>query len=187
MYLDSEICKVARKYRRRCDCNDPYRLASDLGIIVMYEDLGDPSGNKAMTYCNSRIFIIILNYNLPEVVQAFILYHEIGHYALHKDYFKKPHIEKDVYGNQQKETEANKFAAEMILDDDEILEEIQESGYTFYQIASLHKVPFEILAYKFMLLEEKGYDIPPIPEYPSSDFLTGDLGMDENWNDHYCD
>lgn len=187
MYLDNEICRIARKYRRRYDCSNPFRLADELRIIVMFEDLGDPSGNKAMTYCNNRVAIIILNSNLPEVVQVFILYHEIGHYALHKDYFKEPHFEKDVYGNQQKEIEANQFAAELLLDDDEILEEIQESGYTFYQIASIHKVPCELLAYKLMMLEEKGYDVPPIPEYPSSNFLAGNLGMDENWNDHYCE
>ncbi len=183
MRMNHEIYKIVGTYRCRYDCSNAFRLADDLRIVVMKENLGNTTGNKAMTYCHNRITIILLNSNLPEVIQDFVLYHEIGHYALHRDYFQSPHFERDVYGNRQMEIEANQFAAEILLNDDEILQEIFESGYTFYQLASIHRITPELLAYKFMLLSEKGYKVSPVPEYPPSDFLTGTLGMDEGWNE----
>ena len=69
----------------------------------------------------------------------------------------------------------------------EILEALYDNEYTQYQIASMFHVPYELLAYKIMLLEHKGYNVPKLPEIPKSNFLSSSLGMNSDWECYYTD
>ena len=57
-------------------------------------------------------------------------------------------------GSSLEEDEANFFAAELLLEDSEVLELLSE--YSFFETAKQLYVPAALLDYKFSLLHEKG-------------------------------
>ena len=46
-----------------------------------------------------------------------------------------------------------------------------------FQIAAVHHVPYDFLAYKLQMMEEEGYPVPELPAEPDSRCLGGDLGL----------
>ena len=188
MYRYNEIIESVRKLKKKYQTNDVYEITENLKINIWEKDFGtDKDSIKALTFKNVRIAYIVLNSNLPEIIKVFIIAHELGHYVLHIDDFSKAHVEKSFFGNQQMEIEANIFAAELLINDEEVLETFYNNEYTQYQIASMFNVPYELLAYKIMLLKHKGYTVPKLPEIPKSNFLSGSLGMDADWECYYVD
>ena len=74
--------------------------------------------------------------------------------------------------------EIKRFAAELLLGDSaSFYREMQDSDYTLFQIAAVHHVPYDFLAYKLQMMEEEGYPVPELPAEPDSRCLGGDLGL----------
>ena len=63
----------------------------------------------------------------------------------------------------QKEYEANLFAAEFLMTDRDVLERLN-ADVSFFNAAALLRVPPELLDFKFRVLKRKGYKVvdPPI-------------------------
>lgn len=77
------------------------------------------------------------------------------------------------------EHEANLFAAELLLDDEEVLEELKY--LSFFQVAKYLEVPAALLDYKLLSMRAKGFKIRTM-DYRNSQFLKEDLGAyDEIW------
>lgn len=97
--------------------NDPFRLAKALGIIVMYENLGNILGYYSRTY---RYKVIHINENSSENLQMFTCGHELGHAILHPD-TNTSFLKSNTYFSTDKiEYEANRFALELLLNDNPI-------------------------------------------------------------------
>ena len=77
------------------------------------------------------------------------------------------------------EDEANFFAAELLLEDSEVLELLSE--YSFFETAKQLYVTAALLDYKFSLLHEKGELVNPM-YIQQSDFLKYDLGDYDDTN-----
>ena len=75
------------------------------------------------------------------------------------------------------ENEANFFAAELLLEDGEVLECLSE--HTFFETAKMLYVPAALLDYKFSLLHEKG-ELVNSMYIRKADFLKGDLHAYDN-------
>lgn len=93
---------------------DPYKIAKQLGIIVLEENLGSING-----YFNEVLGhkFIHINENLPDHLKRFTAAHELGHAILHPNFnhfFLKnyTHFNIDKY-----EKEANDFAILLICDE----------------------------------------------------------------------
>ena len=70
------VNKVKAKYQE----SDPYRLAAAMHIIVKKLPLGtDPNCCKGFCMRECRKTCIVINCDLPEIIQQIILIHEIGH------------------------------------------------------------------------------------------------------------
>ena len=75
------VSKVKTKYQE----SDPYRLAAAMHIIVKKLPLGtDPNCCKGFCMRECRKTCIVINCDLPEIIQQIILIHEIGHALLHQ-------------------------------------------------------------------------------------------------------
>lgn len=75
------VNKVKAKYQE----SDPYRLAAAMHIIVKKLPLGtDPNCCKGFCMRECRKTCIVINSDLPEIIQQIILIHEIGHALLHQ-------------------------------------------------------------------------------------------------------
>lgn len=76
-------------------------------------------------------------------------------------------------GGSQEEDEANFFAAELLLEDEKVLECLSE--HSFFETSKILYVPAALLDYKFSLLHEKGELVNPM-YIRKSGFLKDDLG-----------
>ena len=109
---------------------------------------------------------------MPEEVQRIILAHEIGHAVLHKEQLANLKAFHDfaLYDTATRyEYEANLFAAELLLDDEEVIGKLNEDSFFFGAARELY-VPPELLDFKFRILKTKGLTLDS-PITARGDFL----------------
>ena len=168
----AEICKTVEKLKRKYDESDPFRLCRDMGIILLQQHLGtDPDSVKGFFLENKRIRTITVNADLPLIIQKIIVAHELGHATLHRNSGAYAFHEVTLYDSVSVcEKEANLFAAEFLLNDDEVLEALNKDS-TFFTAAAELMVPAELLDFKFRVLKWKGYKVMESPVTARSNFL----------------
>ena len=160
------IIRRADALVRSTGTRDPERIAEALGIIVMDVNFEKQKGLYKVILRNRFIFI---KSDLSEVMRRIVLLHEIGHDQLHRhlaDVFQEFQIF-DMSRNVM-EYEANLFAAQIALPDEEILEYIR-SGYDAAQIAMATASDINLVALKVSELSRRGYTVRDVDH--RSDFL----------------
>ena len=130
---------LCRKYKTR----NPYTLASELGIIVQYGEKMDKV--RGFYLYDSGIKLICLGNNLPNCTERFVLSHEIGHAILHKQ-SSAPFLQSTFLSVDKMEREANKFAVELIITDEDLQEHWE---YTIEEWAMYYGLPREIIELRF--------------------------------------
>ena len=152
-----EIVKKANKIVRLCGTRDPYRIARERDIEIVPCNFNRQRGAYKVIQRNRFIFI---NENLHLTMKRIVLYHELGHDALHRTEatklggFKEFNIF-DMTDNRM-EYEANVFASQLELDDDEFLEYV-ERGYDVQQIARAMHSDINLIALKADTMISQGY------------------------------
>lgn len=163
------LSKVGSDLVRRCGTRDPFRIAQELGIEVLFcDDFGPLKGMYRVIKRNRFIFI---NKDLSPRMQTIVCAHEIGHDQLHRNMATNDAIQEFMLYDMatKPEYEANIVAAEILLDTDELLEHVYEYGYTSEQIARAMHTDINLVALKIAHLAETGYDLRRIEH--RSDFL----------------
>ena len=153
----SEIVRKANHLVKECGTRDPNRIARELGIEVMPCDFKRQKGAYKVILRNRFIFI---KQDLHPVMSNIVMLHEIGHDILHQSEaiaaggFK----EFNIFNMQdiRMEYEANIFASQVALDDDEFLE-LCEKGYDIQQIARALRSDINLVALKSDTLISQGY------------------------------
>ena len=130
---------LCRKYKTR----NPYTLASELGILVQYGEKMDKV--RGFYLYDSGIKLICLGNNLPNCTERFVLSHEIGHAILHKQ-SSAPFLQSTFLSVDKMEREANKFAVELIITDEDLQEHWE---YTIDEWAMYYGLPREIIELRF--------------------------------------
>lgn len=154
MRTAAHIISVVEKLVRKYDTRDPYELCRLLGIKVHYHDMQKKL--KGFFYYQSRQKNIVIDSNVNEVLERILIAHELGHAILHtKIAMMRGFHEMEMFDSSSaEEDEANFFAAELLLEDQTVLECLSE--YSFFETARKLYVPAALLDYKFSLLHEKG-------------------------------
>ena len=167
-YIIETVDKLVRKYHTR----DPYELCQLLGIKIHYYDLQKKL--KGFFFYQSRQKNIVIDNNVNKILERILVAHELGHAVLHtKIAMMRGFQEMEVFDDKStEENEANFFAAELLLEDEEVLECLSE--HAFFETAKMLYVPAALLDYKFSLLYEKGQLVNPM-YIRKSDFLKEDL------------
>lgn len=120
--------------------NDPFEIASQKNILVLFEELGDIFG-----YFNTykRIPMIHINNILSEQDQRFTCAHELGHRIMHPK-VNTPFLRKNTLLSVERiEREANQFAVELLMPDF-LLQDIQYTALTFHKASLAFGVPLEL-------------------------------------------
>ena len=120
------IIKRANQTLKRAGSRQPERIAKALGITIMEAPFVKQKGVYKVIERNRYIFI---KADLPPVTRNIVILHEIGHDVLHRKYAAQ-FQEFNIFdmANNRMEYEANLFASQISLPDDEILDYIYE-GY----------------------------------------------------------
>lgn len=172
-HIIETVDKLVRKYHTR----DPYELCQLLGIKIHYYNLQKKL--KGFFYYQSRQKNIVIDHNVNGILERILVAHELGHAVLHtKIAMMHGFQEMEVFDDRSsEENEANFFAAELLLEDEEVLECLSE--HTFFETAKMLYVPAALLDYKFSLLHEKG-ELVNSMYIRKADFLKGDLHAYDN-------
>ena len=175
MYMTKEVIYMLRdkiydftnKIKKQFRTNDPYQLAKYLGIDVAYKHFGNLKGMYTVV---NRCSYIYLHDELDEATEKLVLTHELGHHFFHKDLAEMGLQEYSLYDMTSKpEMEANIFAANMLISDDDILF-FATQDYTSEQAASELSVPNQLVQIKLMDMNRRGYDFK-LSIIPRADFL----------------
>ena len=163
------IAKSVRKLVRKHETRNPFALCRALGVKIMYMDLD--LALKAYYFTHSRCYRIVLNNSIDEALQRVLVAHELGHHLEHRRYAQVNSFQEfAVYEtNIPMEYEANLYAAELLISDEDVTELLAEEA-SFLQVARALQVPPELLDFKFRMLNAKGYRLTPL-YLGQSDFL----------------
>lgn len=155
--LDDDIYRLTEDIRQKCGSRDPYEIAQSLGIMVRYS-------NEFKTLCGLYAIIgqkrvIILNDNLSESRRKIILAHEIGHDQLHRDLAENTALQDFMLYDMsaRPEYEANMFAADLLLSDEDVWELASCYGYALEQIAAGLNTDTKLVGLKTDSMKRRGY------------------------------
>ncbi len=148
-----EIREKAKNLRTYAS-GGPEDICRALDISLHYMDLHKKI--KAYYFCQSRIHNIVVDSNTVDVFRQVLIAHELGHYSLHrKTAMMKGFEELEVLEKRDSrpmETEANLFAAELLISDEGVLSLLRE--HTFFETAAILNVPAALLDFKFAVLQK---------------------------------
>ncbi len=127
------VCALAADLAARYGTRDPFRICDGEGITVLpREDLMRQKGAFALV-AGERF--IIVNGNLSGEMQRIVCAHELGHALMHAREGRRFFPDLSLFDTaDRREREANAFAAELLLDGEEIWDLARE-GQDAVQIA----------------------------------------------------
>lgn len=180
--IDSlKIYRKAHSLSCRFGTSDPETLAESLGITVFSSLNTDLLLGMYVYKWKTRM--IFLNGNLEDHVRKCVIAHELGHDQLHR-FEAKDGTMQECYSlfkmANRMEYEANAFAAHLILDTQETLDDIHQ-GATVDEIAQKAGVDINLVLIKATERSKLGYDLRT-PQEADGSFLknlTPEYGTNE--------
>ncbi len=136
------VKNLVKKYGTR----DPFLLASCLNLNVKFLEYSDNTKGYYIKVKKNKF--ILINSNLTEDEKRVVLAHEIGHAVMHSS--KEIHFlrENTLFPKGRHENEANKFAAELLIDLNSI-DKCYIEELSLEQLARFMMVPKELIELKF--------------------------------------
>ena len=128
MDIKARVDKLVRKYKTR----DPFEMIKGMNVILVLYPL---EGVRGFYQYFQRNNIIYIDETLSDHDKSFVLAHELGHMMLHK---KSNAIFMDTrtqFKTSRYETEADKFAMELLISDDSLSE---YNEYTIDQLSLVY-------------------------------------------------
>ena len=158
---------------------DPFEIVKAMGILLLFQGMG-----RAKSACKGFFMTqdgqpsITINSDLPKMIQKIICAHELGHAVLHSQNPGMVSFHDFALFDtaSMTEYEANLFAAELLMKDEDVLELLNDD-ISFFSVASTLRVPPELLDFKFRVLKRKGYQFIDPPLQAGSKFLR-DIEVD---------
>lgn len=161
----------AERIRRKYGTSDPFELIDASGVNLMLKSgLGKIKG---FYYVVFRERYVVVNADLDEQEQTIVAAHELGHDRLHRRWAASaPLRDTSLYiETDRTEYEANVFAAELLIDDDDVVSCLEETD-DFFGMCSLLGYPPAFVAFKLREMTRRGYGMR-LPVLPDSRFLKG--------------
>lgn len=152
-----EAVQKADRLVRRYETRDPGQLAREMDVTIMPRPFVKQKGvYKVIERCR----FIFIKADLEPVMYKIVLLHELGHDVLHRNEAVRAggFQEFNIFdmSDRRMEYEANIFAAQISLPDEEILEYILR-GDDVEQIAKLMHSDINLVALKVAELNQRGY------------------------------
>ena len=113
--MDSKA--LAARLSKKYDTRDPFRLADEMGFIVVFVPL---VGMRGFQQRIKRQNIIYINNELDERQQALVCGHEMGHHFMHRGMNRIFMNLNTQFVTQKFENEANLFSLELIFTDEDL-------------------------------------------------------------------
>ncbi len=159
--MNEMIFDQAQRCRKRFHTSDPFELLESMGVVLVYSLKYPHNGLRGYCTVMNRTKYVVINANQPWEEQRVVAGHEAGHLILHKTLLKTGAMsDLDVYHvKSQLERQANFFAADFLIEDDEALEVIHSEDKDFFDTAKELLIPAPFLAFKLYSMIRRGYNM----------------------------
>lgn len=148
------IIDEARRVKSEYGGKDIFETAENSGAKLWFRPLGSLKG---FYICENGLRYIVINEQLSRSLARVVCAHELGHDILHREFSADGIRENTLFLSSNKtEREANLFAAEILLSDEDVLSELRyntEIDALAYEL----DVPKELVMLKLELLNYAGY------------------------------
>lgn len=124
------------------DTRDPFRIAAEYDIHILYEELRKNLGYFSNLF---RIKTIRINNHADPFLQPFICAHELGHALLHPHAGTHAFNRNSFIANCKIEKEANQFAVELLFPDELIA---GHPEIDIYNLARTFGIPYQLVYLK---------------------------------------
>ena len=172
--MDSRVFSIPRRLIIEHNTRNPFRIAESLNIFVRFINTKKQKG-----FCTNILnnYFLYINENLSPQMQKMTCAHELGHILLHKDqlgrdktgHFRKI-VEMELFDiTNQTEYEANLFASNLLIDDEQLKHMLYE-GKDIVTIAQSLEVNVNLLAIKLAEMQKEGLAIH-VPFTPDRRFM----------------
>lgn len=146
MNIEDIVNKTVRIHGTR----NPFIIAKEKGIKILYEELGSINGYYNTVF---RQKIIHINDCLSEEQKLLTASHELGHATIHPK-LNTPFLREYTHLSVNKyEIEANRFAVLLMITEEDLLNFARE-GYTISQMASIFGVCEELIRLRLSLMKK---------------------------------
>ncbi len=137
---------------------NPFDIAVSLGIQIIYSD--ELNRLKGLYRVIKRNRFIILNGKNPASINTIVMAHEIGHDQFHRSFAGNNTLKEFmIYDMSMKqEYEANIFAAELLIEDAEIIDCVNQ-GFDLFQTARALGSDTNLIALKLDIMNKKGFNL----------------------------
>lgn len=164
-YISDQVQAIIKKFKT----SDPFEIIDALGIHLLFRN--DVGTLKGFYYISRREKYIVINDNLHEREQLIVAAHELGHHYLHKELAGVAPLKDFMLYDMasRSEYDANFFAAELLMNDEDIENCISEDMDFLYMCSTLGFRP-ELVCFKLYGMMQRGYPIN-IPQNLNSKFL----------------
>lgn len=127
MIRQNKICSIVKRLVSDYQSEDPFRIAKELGAIILLVPLKNVNGFY-QRYLDQDI--IYINEDLTEEERILVCAHELGHMVLHKD-VNSIFLESVRQVDSRYELEANIFACMLLKEDLNFNAEIPLIDWTY--------------------------------------------------------
>ena len=143
-YIYTETKKLIKKYGTR----DPFEIMDQMNIVV-----GETSRYKTLKgYCfmSCKTIYVMISSFLSEEEKMIVAAHELGHIILHRSQLKMAPMQDDTLYNMTDNTEyqANLFAADLLINDEEIEDMVQNEDLDYFGLCSSLNATPELMSFK---------------------------------------
>lgn len=152
-FIEQKAIALSKKFYT----SDPFELCDCLGITVQTDDIGSLKG---MYVYIKRNRYIVLSDRLDTNMRRLVCAHELGHDQLHREQAKYSFIQDSEVVDliDRTELEANRFAAALLIDDEEFMELARE-GESVENVAKRLNTDPNMVILKSRMLKNRGYRI----------------------------
>jgi Zn-dependent peptidase ImmA (M78 family) len=161
--MQNSIIREILNLKNRFGTSDPFEIIVGLKINLWFKsDLGNLKGFY-LAALHQRY--IVINENLDERNQLIVAAHELGHDRMHQDIAQVSPLKdfKLFDMTSRVEYQANIFASELLIADDEVEECIAED-MDFFGLSCMLGFNPQLVAFKLFGMMQRGYTIN-LPKY----------------------
>ncbi len=151
------IYKMTQSIIEKYDSRDPKEILEQRGVhLIAFKSHTKLLG---MYKIIKGISFVFFNPFVDYRIQNMVFAHELGHDILHKDIAANDIIEYELFDiNSEMELEANIFAAHLLLDEKNLIEDAR-FGYTYNELASMYDVNVNLMIFKLNEMHRMGMPI----------------------------
>lgn len=150
-----DIYEHAKKLGVETQPFDIFAYISHISEIDYWEDYFDDDISGKIEYRNSGVYQIVINKYHSLVRRRFTLAHEFAHFILHKNFLKQGNkiedgilFRLDSANTNAQETQANQFAAELLMPKKIFDDEIKKGNKKVETLADFFQVSYSAIKYR---------------------------------------